>query len=190
VRSIESTIDLARLVASGPASPAQAAETEALVLSLFDRFRDPLLRYAWSLGLDGSDGEDLVQDVFLALFKHIRRGGARTNLQGWLFRVAHNLALKRRARRRKDSSRVSAALDIAEGLLHPGHDPEKQLADRQEHQRLQHVLAALPERDRQCLYLRREGLRYREIADVLGVSLGTVAKSVTRALARLRRAAG
>jgi RNA polymerase sigma-70 factor, ECF subfamily len=50
------------------------------------------------------------------------------------------------------------------------------------------VLQALPERDRCCLGLRLEGLRYREIGQVLGMSLGAVSISLTRSLARLMRA--
>ena len=52
------------------------------------------------------------------------------------------------------------------------------------------VLRAMPERDRQCVYLRAEGLRYREIANVLGMSLGGVAKSLARAIARLSAGVG
>jgi RNA polymerase sigma-70 factor (ECF subfamily) len=52
------------------------------------------------------------------------------------------------------------------------------------------VLHALPEQDQACLYLRAEGLRYREIADVLDISLGSVSISLTRSLARLHRADG
>ncbi|MGE3179719.1 MAG: RNA polymerase sigma factor [Vicinamibacterales bacterium] len=49
-------------------------------------------------------------------------------------------------------------------------------------------MRALPDQDRRCLYLRAEGLRYREIARTLGISLGAVAKSVARGLARLTTA--
>jgi RNA polymerase sigma-70 factor (ECF subfamily) len=52
-------------------------------------------------------------------------------------------------------------------------------------QRLRTVLRALPEQDRCCLALRAEGLRYREIAATLGISLGSVSLSLTRSLARL-----
>ena len=54
--------------------------------------------------------------------------------------------------------------------------------------RLRAVLRALPEHDQHCLRLRAEGLRYREIAEVLGMSLGAVSISLTRSLARLERA--
>ncbi len=49
-------------------------------------------------------------------------------------------------------------------------------------------LRAMPEQDQCCLSLRAEGLRYRDIAEVLGISLGSVANSLERALSRLARA--
>ena len=62
---------------------------------------------------------------------------------------------------------------------------EERMADAERQERWMRVLQALPERDRQCVLLRAEGMTYRDIAAALDVSLGTVAKSMTRALARL-----
>ncbi len=59
-------------------------------------------------------------------------------------------------------------------------------AERQSH--LQAVVKALPEQDRCCLALRAEGMPYREIAGVLGISLGSVAASLERSIAKLKRA--
>jgi RNA polymerase sigma-70 factor (ECF subfamily) len=59
------------------------------------------------------DGEDVVQDVFLEVFRHLQRGGSRLNLQGWLFRVAHNLALKRRTRQCREATAVQRGLQPA-----------------------------------------------------------------------------
>ncbi len=67
-------------------------------------------------------------------------------------------------------------------------DPEQQAASRQRSLRLLAVVRALPEQDRRCLYLRAEGLRYRQIVNVLGMSLGAVAQSLERSLERLSRA--
>ena len=55
-------------------------------------------------------------------------------------------------------------------------------------QRLLAVVRAMPEQDQCCLSLRAEGLRYRDIAEVLGISLGSVANSLERSLSRLTRA--
>jgi RNA polymerase sigma-70 factor (ECF subfamily) len=74
-------------------------------------------------------------------------------------------------------------------LVDPAPNPESQAADRQKQQRLAAVLRALPEQDRHCLFLRAEGLRYREIAKVLDISLGAVSLSLGRSLARMARAA-
>ncbi len=185
----DSSIELPRLLAVESGRADRAAAVEQDVLALFDAFRDPLLRYVCGFGLSIGDGEDVVQEVFLALFSHLRRNGDRTNLRGWLFRVAHNLALKRWARRRREQDRFRTS-DAADLVLDPGRDPEEQLTNRERRRRVTAVLSALPETDRRCVHLRGIGLRYREIAQVLGISLGGVAKSLTRAIARLQRATG
>ena len=75
---------------------------EEEVVALFDQLRKPMLRYLASFGLAIQDREEIVQEVFLSLFRHLREGKSRANLRGWLFRVAHNLALKRRTQARRD----------------------------------------------------------------------------------------
>ncbi len=178
---------LLRLPALLGGDTARIASAEDEVLRLFDNLRDPLLRYVRAFGLEVGDAEDLVQDTFLALFNHLRRGGDRSNLRGWLFRVAHNLALKRRTGRRHEH--VSFDAGTFTEPLAAGQNPEECLSDRERRRRAMAVLRALPERDRSCVDLRGQGLRYREIAEALGMSLGAVAKCLTRALARMQRAA-
>ncbi len=169
------------------------ADVEGEVLALFDECGAPLLRYVGAFGVNAHDTEDVVQDVFLSLFRHVQLGRPRTNLRGWLFRVAHNLALKQRLRtKRRQAIETTAATDAtgasgAAGLASSdnGPNPEQQLASLERRQRLLAVFRALPERDRRCLSLRAEGLRYREIADALGMSLGGVAKSLARSMTRM-----
>jgi hypothetical protein len=74
------------------------------VVCLFDQLRDRLLRYAISFGLPVQDGEDVVQEVFLALFQHLRQGRSRRNLRAWVF--AHNHALKRRSQDRSGAQQL------------------------------------------------------------------------------------
>jgi RNA polymerase sigma-70 factor (ECF subfamily) len=160
---------------------AQPVEQDVLVL--FDHLAPGLLRYALSMGLTGHQAEDVVQDAFLALFRHLRLGRPRDNLRAWLFQVTRNLALKERRR----SQRGAVALDIAAAQRQsdPAPNPEAVLAADQRRRLLMSVVRALPLRDRQCLAMRASGLKYREIAAALGVSLGAVAKSLARAGARL-----
>jgi RNA polymerase sigma-70 factor (ECF subfamily) len=96
--------------------------------------------------------------------------------------VAHNLALKNLSRARRQSIEPPPTqLDTSPG-------PEERVADRQRQDMLLAVVKALPELDQWCLSLRAEGLRYREIAEVLGISLGAVANSLEKSLSRLARA--
>lgn len=74
------------------------------------------------------------------------------------------------------------------GQLDTTPNPEEQMASSQTMRRLHAALLALPEQDRWCLALRAEGLRYREIATTIGISLGAVSLSLTRSLGRLGRA--
>jgi len=169
-----------------------AASSQAVkddVVLLFDECATGLRRYLGSFGLGAEATEDVLQDVFLSLFRHLRLGRPRSNLKGWLFQVAHNLALKhrqRRLRRLQTESEWDAAR--AERVIDPAANPEERLAGDRRRQRLRSVLRAIPERDRQCLYLRAEGLCYRDIASTLGISLGSVAKSLARAVTRLTNA--
>lgn len=171
---------------SGKAVPAShRVEIHDEVTALFDDLRDPILRYLLSMGLSVADGEDVVQETFLALFGHLCRGRPRTNLRGWIFRTAHNLGLRSRrldGRARRTIRTPSFPDPVADGAP----NPEQQLRMRQRHERMCAVLNALPARDRYCLSLRAEGLRYREIASVLGVSLGTVSNCIRRAASRLQ----
>jgi RNA polymerase sigma-70 factor (ECF subfamily) len=168
-----------------PSSP------EIEVVELFEELRERLLRYLLALGLSVHDGEEIVQESFLLLFQHLRHGKSRENLRGWIFRVARNLALKQRA---ANHLRLRRIVEFDEGLpeqhVDQSPNPEEELRSRQRQRRLLAVVNALPEQDRSCLCMRAEGLRYREIAEALGISLGSVAASLARSLARLNRADG
>jgi len=166
-----------------------SCEATAEAASLFQTHRQPLLRYLRSIGLPAQECDEIVQEVFFSLFLHLKAGKPRQNLAGWIFRVAHNLGLKIRS---QISSDRLVVLDKALTEHHP--DPqrngEQRMMDIERYRRLRSVVAALAEQERQCLFLRAEGLRYREIAGVLDLSIGTVSSLLTRALDKLKRADG
>jgi RNA polymerase sigma-70 factor (ECF subfamily) len=169
-------------VYAGIAANEAPSALEREVVEQFDLMRDRLLRYLLGFGLTAQDSEEIVQETFLALFQHLQRGRSRRNLRGWLFRVAHNLGLRKRQRMR-------ATEEVGDSVIDPAPNPEDQCAISQTERRLLAVLRALPEQDRRCLSLRAEGLRYREIAEVLDMSLGAVSIALTRSLARIARSA-
>jgi RNA polymerase sigma-70 factor, ECF subfamily len=169
---------------------AKPSQIEREVMELFEQFRDPLLRYALSFGISVHDAEEVTQEVFLSLFRHLQLRRSRKNLRGWIFRVGHNLALKQLYANLRLHAKTTSDRTIAEEQFDPTPNPEEQLSSAQRRHRLLAVVHALPEADQGCLRLRAEGLRYREIAAVLGMSLGAVSISLTRSLARLIRADG
>jgi RNA polymerase sigma-70 factor, ECF subfamily len=165
------------------------AELEFVVVGLFDQFHGRVVNYVLTYGLTLPDAEDVVQETFLSLFRHLELGRSRSNLAGWIFRVAHNLALKKR----RSSLRSGVIFDqhrVLEQQAAPDASPEAHFAFDQMHQRLRAVFEALPEQEKRCLHLRAEGLKYRDIARVLDISLGAVSTSLSRALARMTRATG
>lgn len=184
-------IELAALQAcstlSGSESTDHRARFEQEVTALFDQFRDRLLRYLLTFGLGVPDAEEVVQEIFLSLFKHFLRRKSCEHPRGWLFRVAHNLALRRRQRNRPEAAGREELVE--EAVIDSAPSPEDEVIHRQTQQRLLSVLHALPEQDRNCLTLRAEGLRYREIAEILDMSLGAVSLSLARSLGRIARSA-
>ncbi|QOY87676.1 RNA polymerase sigma factor [Paludibaculum fermentans] len=173
---------LARIVSTREQDPPNPTHDE--VVRFFTELRTPLLRYLYTLGLPLSEGEDVAQETFLALHRHLLEGKPRDNLHGWVFRVARNLALKRLQR----AATTGGEPDFHD-LTDPAPNPEQQAVRTQQQRAIQSVIAALPDLDRQCLYLRAEGLRYRDIAQALDISLGSVAQALSRALDKLARAA-
>lgn len=169
---------------------AKPSESECEVMNLFEQFRNPLLRYVLAFGLSLHDAEEVTQEVFLSLFRHLQSRRSRKNLRGWIFRVAHNLALRQRYANQRSRGTMACDWAIAQRQSDPSPNPEEQVSSTQRRRRLLAVVDALPEEDQRCLLLRAEGLRYREIAAVLGISLGAVSISLTRSLARLIRADG
>jgi RNA polymerase sigma-70 factor (ECF subfamily) len=160
------------------------------VSALFDELRTPLCRYVISLGLSPHDADEVAQETFLRLHRHLaqHQSGGQQNLRGWIFRVAQNLAhdQRRRAVPRAadsldDSSEARRAIDTQAG-------PEQRLLQDEQAARLHAAMQALPPRQQQCLRLRAEGLRYREIAEALDIGVSTVADSIQQALARLGKA--
>ena len=166
-----------------------SASVQSEVLRLFDECASGLRRYVTAFGLTAEVTDDVVQEVFLQLFRHLQLGRSRANLRGWIFRVGHNLALRHRERAARRNRREGTwDLELVDRVIDPAANPEQRLADDRRTRRLRAVVRALPERDRQCLFLRAEGICYRDIARTLDISLGGVAKSLARTMTRLTNA--
>ena len=152
------------------------------VTTLYRELRKPLLRYLVCLGLTSDEAQDVVQDAFLGLQRHLASDGTQENIRGWLFRVAHNQA---RNRQKSYHRRFSEALDREMDFQADDATPEQRVLRKEKFQRLAAAVRLLTETERECLLLRAGGLRYREIGVVLGIATSTVGDTVERAIKKL-----
>ena len=162
---------------------------EEQITDLFEELHAALYRYLLMLARDRADTEDFVQEAFLRLHRQIRDGQRIENVRAWLFRVGYNLYVDR-GRRSLDACSLSdhRITLAAEGLhQHSTPTPEQRVVERERKRHLASAVEALPQRQRECLYLRREGFRYREIGDILGIRESTVIDHLRRAIERLSR---
>ena len=150
--------------------------------ALYRELRKPLLRYLVCLGLTSDEAQDVVQDAFLALHRHLSAGGSQENIRGWLFRVAHNQA---RNRQNRYDRNVSAPTDPEAGGMRDEATPEREVLEKEKFRRLAKAMRLLSATERDCLLLRANGLRYREIGEVLGIATSTVGDTVERAVKKL-----
>jgi RNA polymerase sigma-70 factor, ECF subfamily len=157
-----------------------------VVLEEYDREHVAIRRYLAFSGISECVAEDAVQEAFLRLQIHLERGGERSNLRAWLYRVAHNLALHELQGARH---RLSDPLENEAGTskaVDPAGSPEQMLLGKERSDRVRTAIGQLPEVPRQCVVMRAQGLRLREIAEVLGLSVSTVSEHVQRGLQQVR----
>jgi len=157
---------------------------EEQVTRAFEDARDDVYRYLMTFGLPAPEAQEAAQEVFLRLYLALRKGEVIHNTRAWIFRVAHNLGIDLRA---KDHYRPLGA-DMEAGLLDRGPGAEKELIERERMTRIGDAWKTLSPQQQQCLHLRAEGLRYREIADAMSISISTVRQFLSRGIARLQRA--
>jgi RNA polymerase sigma-70 factor (ECF subfamily) len=152
------------------------------VTALYRELRKPLLRYLVCLGLSTDEAQDVVQDAFVSLQRHVASGGTQENIRGWLFRVAHNQA---RNRQNSYHRRFAEPLEPEMDSLVEEATPERAVLEKEKFRRLRQAITLLTESERECLLLRAGGLRYREIGEVLGMATSTVGDTVERAIKKL-----
>jgi RNA polymerase sigma-70 factor (ECF subfamily) len=160
------------------------------LIRMFREVRTPLYCYLVSIGIQPDQADDVIQESFVRLHEQLEIGTKIENPRGWLFRVAHNLSISlHRVERRlvSDSADVSAGSESAAPRLRidPQPNPEELYLKAERMKRLETGLSHLTQQQRECLYLRAEGLRYREIAAVLGIGVSAVGEHIQRAIARL-----
>jgi RNA polymerase sigma-70 factor (ECF subfamily) len=158
------------------------------VHGLFEQLHVPVFRYILRKTRDSGRAEDITQETFLRLFRHLRADRLLDNPKAWIFTVANNLAVDagRSESHIKDLDEITWQ-NIEESRSGLQADPERLMLQRERLDRLHIAVLNLTPLQRECLHLRAEGLRYREIASLLELSPSTVMDAVRRATLKLAR---
>ncbi len=166
----------------------QRGDEEAFRL-LFESHKDRVYSIALRYAGDPAAAMDIAQDTFLKLLSNIQQFRGDSSFESWLYRLVVNTCLDYHRRRRRFLPLLEEGLEEAlhvfraprEGALHD-------LLREEQEERVQEVVAQLPEEQRMVVVLRyTDGLSYEEIADVLGCRRGTVASRLNRAHKSLER---
>lgn len=158
---------------------------------VFSRYYPPLKTFFARRGVPPEECHDLIQETFMNVFQSLEKFQHGATFNTWLYKIAGNVwknALRGRATQKRDAAVVPLEPEL---VSNPGPDPEQlalaEEAARLELRTLRRELGRLPPRMRQCLLLRLDqGLKYREIADILGVAINTVKSLLHEAKKRLR----
>ena len=161
------------------------------LVARYQRYVDKLL---YHLASDWSDRSDLAQEVWIRVYRSIHRLNEPNRFKSWLGRITTNLfydELRKRKRFRGaislDAPRYSSDGQYDWELPSGEPTPADTLMTQEFHDHLQQAMAELPEVFQKTIAMRElQGLSYEEIADVTGVSLGTVKSRIARARQRLQ----
>ncbi|MBI5744328.1 MAG: sigma-70 family RNA polymerase sigma factor [Elusimicrobia bacterium] len=170
----------------------KAGDAEALG-PLMERHKAALYGYLLRLTGRADAAEDLFQEVFLKLVKNPSSYNEREKFRSWLFTVAHNAAMDHF---RRSGARAEVPLEgdgektgPADFAASPEPGPEGAAANRELGARIDAAFAALSEDQREVFSLRHySGLSFKEIAEILGLPIGTVLARMSRAGEKLRQA--
>ncbi|MGB9407142.1 MAG: sigma-70 family RNA polymerase sigma factor [Terracidiphilus sp.] len=161
---------------------------EERVARLYEEFRVPLYRYLLCIGLVSHEVEDVVQETFLRLYRNLHAGGSDENLRSWIYQVARNQSLNyRKSRRHLVETTPEVWQHLSQSASDTASSAEEQLLHKERMNRVHKALTELTRLQRDCVHLRVEGFRYREIAEILGVTTATVSGSLRHAIAKLAK---
>jgi RNA polymerase sigma-70 factor (ECF subfamily) len=161
---------------------------EQKVEELFNQWREPIYRYLVAAFGFSVEAEDITQDSFVQLYRTVRGGQAIENTRAWLYRTAHNRALDQ-IKHRKFLSPVGDETweTILAAMPDLAPNPEEDLLENERMMRIHEAMRMLSVQERQCLHLRSNGFRYREIAEIMNVAIPTVGEYLKRGINKLSK---
>lgn len=152
--------------------------------ALLNELGPEIFAFLWRIVGDGPEAEDCLQDTFLRAYRASSRLEGIENHRAWLYTIAGNVA---RTHLRRSGNRAARHVILEEEHSDDGASVERIVEGRQELERLQRAMLALPYKQRAALMLRKyHGMEYAEIATILGGSPDAARANVYQGLKRLR----
>lgn len=154
---------------------------------VFDIYKDRIYALCRHMAGNAEDAEDLAQETFVAAFQSIRSFRAEATFGTWLYRIAANRCLNRLRQHRPEFHSFEALNETDATPPASGLTPEDLIVRKELNRRLEAAVAALPESLRLVFVLDTlEGLRYKDIADIVACSEDAVKMRVHRARKQVR----
>ena len=141
--------------------------------------KNKLFRFAFRLLGSSEEAKDVVQEVLIKVWNGRDQMASIDNMEAWCMRITRNLSLdKIRARQRKATDPIEGNFDIQ----HDGRTPYEATENSESMQRINQLIASLPEKQRQVMHLRDvEGYSYNEICEILELDMNQVKVNLFRA---------
>ena len=160
--------------------------TEENARVLHDLFHHRLRAFFSGRVFSNQDVQDLTQETFIKVYSNIGRYRGESRFSTWVFAIARNVLLKWSARRRPEEAVVGAAAPDGAEPVADDPDPEAVASDRELRELIRRTIEVLPQRQRQCMVLRVvQGLKYEQIATVMGISINSVKAHLNQGRNRL-----
>ena len=132
---------------------------------------------------DREEAEDILHEAFMAVLRERDGGRSASSFRAWLFQVTRHLCLNRLRTRRRAAQAFER---VAQAPLEPSAHPERALAERETAAALDKAIARLPATLAELYQLRAGGMSYDELAEVLGIPVGTVKSRMHQMVCLLR----
>jgi len=173
-------------------SAVQAGDMDSLGL-LVARWERPLFRFVYRLVPRKDDARDVCQETFLRVLKKSHRFKTGSRYSTWMYQIALNLCRDQARRAKRWNRLIAETTEVPDrptgALARDGTDPARSVERREKADALQRALERIPAEQREVLVLKEfEGLKFREIAEILGCPESTVKSRMYYGLNGIRSA--
>lgn len=170
--------------------PKLSDDAHQRIMGLYDEYRPRLYRYLRTLGLGVDWADEVIQETFMRLTVKLLANDDIKNVQAWVIRVSHNLAVDVLKKERGEITTDETTAFLIENRADPSLNPEEVYSRSEQSIQMELALSTLKPQQRECFQMRAHGFRYKDIGVALGISEQRAAFIVKKAAVRLAAICG